>query len=79
MQSDLEQVRNAQEMHYQDNNFIYADDIANLTGAGLYTGTAGVTMVISTGKGTTWGATATHRSTAVDSDYDAAVGSIICA
>ena len=79
MQSDLNQVRTAQEMYYQDNSFVYADALSDLTGAGLYTGTTGVTMVINSGTATTWDASATHGSTAVDCDYDAAVGTIICA
>ena len=79
MQSDLNQVRTAQEMFYQDNAFVYADDITDLTAANLYTGTTGVTMVINNGNGTTWDASATHGSTAVACDYDAAVGTIVCA
>ena len=79
MQSDLNQVRTAQEMYYQDNAFVYASAIGDLTAANLYTGTTGVTMVINAGNGTTWDASATHGSTAVACDYDAAVGTIICA
>lgn len=79
MQSDLNQARTAQEIFYQDNAFVYADDIADLTGAGLFTGTTGVTVTINAGDGTTWDATATHGSTAVECDYDAAIGTIDCA
>ena len=79
MQSDLNQVRTAQEMWYQDNNFTYAGAIADLTGANLYSATDGVTVVINAADGTTWDATATHGSTAVSCDYDAAVGTIVCA
>ncbi len=79
MQSDLNQVRTAQEMYYQDNTFVYASDIADLTAANLFTGTVGVTVVINAGTATTWDATATHGSTAVACDYAAAVGTIICA
>ncbi len=79
MQSDLNQVRTAQEMFYQDNAFVYAADLADLTAANLFTGTVGVTVVINAGNGTTWDATATHGSTAVSCDYDAAVGTIVCA
>ena len=79
MQSDLNQVRTAQEMFYEDNSFVYADALADLTDAGLYTGTTGVTMVINAGNATTWDASATHGSTSVACDYDAAIGTIICA
>ncbi len=78
MQSDLNFVRNAQETFYQTNNLSYADDIADLIAADLYIASAGVTVVINTGNGSTWDATATHTSTAVSCDYDAAVGVIDC-
>lgn len=79
MQADLNQVRTAQEMFYQDNTFVYAGAIADLTAANLYSPSAGVTIVINAADGTTWDATATHASSAVACDYDAAVGTIVCA
>jgi prepilin-type N-terminal cleavage/methylation domain-containing protein len=78
MQSDLNQVRTAQEMWFQDNAFQYTDDIDDLTGADLFTATDGVTVTINAG-GDTWDATATHANTDVVCDYDAAVGTIDCA
>ncbi len=79
MQADLNQTRTAQEMWYQDNDFVYAGAIADLEGAGLFSGTTGVTVTINAASGTTWDATASHGSTTVTCDYDAAVGEIICA
>jgi type IV pilus assembly protein PilA len=79
MQSDLNQVRTAQEMFFQDNDFVYADDIADLTGAGLFTETTGVTVTINSGDADSWDATATHDNTDVECDYDEAVGTIDCA
>ena len=79
MQSDLNQIRTAQEMFFQDNAFVYADDVADLTAAGLFSASTGVTMVINAGSATTWDASATHGSTAVQCDYDEAVGAIACA
>ena len=78
MQSDLSQVRKAQEVHYQTNDLAYADDIADLIGANLFVASDGVTMVINAGNATNWDASATHSSTAVACDYDAAIGTIDC-
>ena len=78
MQSDLSQLRNAQEVHYQINDLTYADDIADLTGANLFVVSDGVTMVINAGNATTWDTSATHSSTTVACDYDAAIGTIDC-
>lgn len=79
MQSDLNQVRTAQEMFYQDNNFTYADGLDDLTGADLYSATDGVTVTINAGDGASWDATAVHASTDVECTYDSDVGTIDCA
>ncbi|MEX0935732.1 MAG: prepilin-type N-terminal cleavage/methylation domain-containing protein [Gemmatimonadota bacterium] len=79
MQSDLNQVRTAQEMFYQDNNFEYASTTAELTDADLYSATDGVTITVNAGDGAGWDATATHGSTDVACDYDSDVGTIDCA
>jgi type IV pilus assembly protein PilA len=76
MQSDLNQVRTAQEMYFQDNDFEYAGDIADL--GALFTGSAGVTVELA-GGGATYTAEATHAQTAVVCTYDEAVGTIDCA
>ncbi len=78
MQADLSQVRTAQERYYQENGFVYAGDITDLTGASLFVGTDGVTVVINNADATTWDATATHASTGVECDYDAAAGTTDC-
>jgi prepilin-type N-terminal cleavage/methylation domain-containing protein len=78
MQSDLNQVRTAQEMWFQDNAFSYTADIADLEGADLFTGTTGVTVELA-GGGDTYTATASHTQTAVECTYDEAVGTIDCA
>jgi len=80
MQSDLNQLRTAMEMYYQDNEFEY-------TGAGLDdvgiegddTGfTAGVTLAITAADATSWTATANHASTDWSCSYDSEVGVIEC-
>jgi prepilin-type N-terminal cleavage/methylation domain-containing protein len=76
MQSDLNQLRTAQEMYYPENTYTYASDIASITDL---TATDGVTLVINTGDGDGWTATATHTSTAVVCTYDSTVGTIDCA
>jgi prepilin-type N-terminal cleavage/methylation domain-containing protein len=78
MQSDLNQVRTAQEMWFQDNAFEYTDDIGDLEGADLFSGSAGVTVELA-GGGDTYTAEATHAQTDVVCEYDEAVGTIDCA
>ncbi len=78
MQSDLNRVRGAQEIYHQTNNLAYASDIADLTAADLFMPTNGVSVVINAANGATWDATASHASSAVTCDYDAAVGTIDC-
>lgn len=77
MQSDLNQLRTAQEMYYQDNDFTYASDAGDL--GDLFSGTDGVTVTINSGDADGWDATATHSSTDVACDYDSADGVIDCA
>jgi hypothetical protein len=61
-----------------DNDFVYAEDISDLTQANLFSGTPGVRIEINHAEGKTWDATATHRSTSVACDYDAAKGGVDC-
>jgi len=77
MQSDLNQVRTAQEMFYQDNAFSYASSIGDLEGQ-YFTGTDGVNITIVSGDSDGWSATADHDASAVTCEYDSAVGEIIC-
>ena len=79
MQSDLNQVRTGQEMFYQDNDFTYADDVADLTAANLYTATDGVTVEINAADTDSWDATASHSSSDVECTYDSDEGTIECA
>jgi len=76
MQSDLGNMLRAQELYYQANDFVYADDVADL--ASYFEATNGVTIVINAANGLTWDASATHASTPVSCAYDAAVGEIDC-
>lgn len=76
MQSDLNQVRTAQEMYFQDNDFEYADDVDDL--GDLFTATEGVDVEINDGDAESWDATATHASTDVECDYDSDDGVIDC-
>jgi len=78
MRSDLNQLRVAQETFYVDNEFVYAEDIGDLTEANLFSPTPGVRIEINHADGRTWDATATHRSTSVACDYDAALGEVDC-
>lgn len=77
MQSDLNQLRTAQEMYYQDNDFTYADGLDDL--ADLFTATDGVTITINSGDAAGWDATATHSSADEECDYDSDDGAIECA
>jgi len=81
MQSDLNQVRTAQEMWYQmpGNDFTYAADIGDLTGANIFSPTAAVEVNIDAADGTSWSATATHASTDQACTYDSDTGIIACA
>ena len=76
MQSDLNQLRTAMEMYYQDHTYSYAGATPANTGV---SGSPGVTLTINTATTTNWTATATHSSYAgAHCDYDASVGSIGC-
>lgn len=63
MRSDLGHVRTVQELHYQNNNFLYANDITDL--AGFFEASNRVTVVIDADDGTTWDASETHQSTPI--------------
>ena len=63
MQSDLNQVRTAQEMWFQDNGFAYSADITDLEGADLFSGSAGVTVELAGGGRRTRPKRHTHRPT----------------
>ena len=78
MRSDLSQVRTGQEIFFVDNDFVYATDIDELVRANLFSRTPGVTVVINRADDSTWDATATHASTDVECDYDAAAGTVEC-
>ncbi len=78
MRSDLSQVRTAQEIFYVDNDFVYANDVAELSGADLFSGTPGVRITINYADERTWDATATHPSTQVKCDFDSEVGTVDC-
>jgi prepilin-type N-terminal cleavage/methylation domain-containing protein len=78
MQADLNQVRTAQEMYYQDNSFQYAGNIGALEadpyGVRL---TDGVTVVV-TAADNSWIGTATHTATDRSCTYDESIGVIDC-
>jgi type IV pilus assembly protein PilA len=79
MQADLNQIRTAQEMYYQDNAFNYATGVAQLEadpyGVRL---TAGVGVQAFTGSATTWSATLSHTATTRTCSYDEDTGIIDC-
>jgi type IV pilus assembly protein PilA len=79
MQADLNQIRTAQEMYYQDNTFNYAPDIASLEadpyGVRL---SAGVGVNAFTGNPDTWSATLSHVATDRTCSYDEDTGVIDC-
>jgi prepilin-type N-terminal cleavage/methylation domain-containing protein len=78
MRSDLNQVRLAQEIYYNNpaNNYTYASALADIPNL---TTTAGVTVVINSGDANGWDASATHASaTGWTCTYDSAVGTIDC-
>ena len=82
MQADLNQVRTAQEMYYQDNSFLYAGSLGALEADpyGVRT-TDGVNITVaSTGDpvGSSWEATATHDATNRVCTYDEDEGVIEC-
>ena len=74
MQSDLNQLRTAQEMFYQDNDFTYAAAIGDLN----VTESQGVTLAIDSGDQDGWSATATHQATDITCTYDSDEGVIDC-
>ena len=80
MQADLNQVRTAQEMYYQDNTFTYAPDYATLAAALDLTASEGVTIVIAAGAAAgDWSATATHvAAPGQQCTYDSGIGVIDC-
>jgi len=51
MRPDLGHVRTVQELHCQNNSFLYANDITDL--AGFFEASNGVTVVINADDGTT--------------------------
>jgi type IV pilus assembly protein PilA len=79
MQADLNQIRTAQEMYYQDNSFQYATGIAlleaNPYGVRL---TDGVGVNAFTAGTNTWSATLSHTATQRTCTYDEATGAIAC-
>jgi type IV pilus assembly protein PilA len=77
MQSDLNQLRTAMEMYYQDNEFTYA----GATVEGLITLSPGVGVETEVaGDQTSWSAALNHDAYPnATCDYDSAVGSIACA
>lgn len=78
MKADLNHVRLAQVIYYQNNGDTYADDVDDLTSAELFRPTGAVATVIEGGDDSTWSATTTHPSTPVTCAFDAAFGSINC-
>jgi prepilin-type N-terminal cleavage/methylation domain-containing protein len=74
MQSDLNQLRTAMEMYYQDNTYDYTGAVA----ADLITETDGVTVTVDAADATSWSATATHASSDQECTYDSDVGTIDC-
>lgn len=79
MQSDLYQVRTAQEAYYQANDLTYADDISDLTDAGLVSLTEGVSIEITAGDNESWAASATHASADVAScSYESRASTVAC-
>ena len=74
MQSDLNQLRTAMEMHYQDNGYSYENADINV----LVEGTTGVTLAFGTVAEHAWQATADHASTEWGCAYDSEFGRIEC-
>ena len=80
MQADLNQIRTAQEMYYQDNDFTYAGAITDIDDNTVYGVrlSAGVGVAAFAGSATTWSATLSHMATDRECTYDEATGVIDC-
>jgi len=80
MQADLNQIRTAQEMYYQDNDFTYANAIGDIDESTVYGVrlSAGVGVADFQGSATTWQATLSHVATDRTCTYDEATGIIDC-
>ena len=78
MKADLNHVRLAQVIYYQDHDDRFADDIADLTAAELFIPTEAVSTVIQAEDDSTWSASTSHPSTAVTCAFDSSSGGINC-
>jgi len=80
MQADLNQIRTAQEMYYQDNDFTYAGAITDIDDGTVYGVrlSAGVFVDQFAGGATTWSATLSHTATDRTCEYDELTGVIDC-
>jgi len=73
MQSDLNQLRTAMEMHFQDNNYSYAEPPSD-----IIEGSAGVTFTVESADAQSWSATADHDNTDWGCGYHSDFGRIEC-
>ncbi len=62
VQSDLHNLRVAQEMYYQTHDFTYADSVDDLLEAGFFRPSSKVEIEIDQANAMEWEASATHRS-----------------
>ncbi len=74
MQSDINQLQTAMEMHYQDSDFTYAGADAG----DLINFSEGVTVTVDEADEDGWSATATHQATDIECSYDSDEGTIEC-